>query len=63
MAESKLKIDVRRSKILEQLKLDGKVWTVRSADDRVLPEGTLVTVVKLEGVKLYVMPVHTTAGV
>ena len=45
------------------LKLDGKVWTVRSADDRVLPEGTLVTVVKLEGVKLYVMPIHTTAGV
>lgn len=31
MAESKLKIDVRRSKILEQLKLDGKVSVARLA--------------------------------
>ena len=45
------------------LKLDGKVWTVRSADQQILPEGTLVKIVRLEGVKLYVMPVHTTAGV
>ena len=40
------------------LKLDGKVWTVRSADGSVLPEGTLVKIVKLEGVKLYVEPAH-----
>ena len=45
------------------LKLDGKVWTARSATDAVLPEGMLVKVVKLEGVKLYVEPVHTTPGV
>ena len=45
------------------LKLDGKVWTIRSATDAVLPEGTLVKVVKLEGVKLYVEPVHVAAGV
>ena len=32
MAESKLKIDVRRSKILEQLKLDGKVSVSRLAE-------------------------------
>ena len=31
MAESKLKIDVRRNKILEQLKLDGKVSVSRLA--------------------------------
>ena len=36
------------------LKLDGKEWTVRSADESVLPEGTLVKIVKIEGVKLYV---------
>ena len=32
MAESKLKIDVRRSKILEQLKLEGKVTVSRLAE-------------------------------
>ena len=41
------------------LKLDGKVWSVRSANDTVLEKGTLVTVVKMEGVKLYVEPAHT----
>ena len=45
------------------LKLDGKVWTARSATDAVLPEGMLVKVVKLEGVKLYVEPVRVAAGV
>ena len=33
MAESKLKIDVRRSKILEQLRQDGKVSVSRLADE------------------------------
>lgn len=45
------------------LKLDGKEWSVRSANGDVLPEGTLVTVVKLEGVKLYVEPAQVTADV
>lgn len=45
------------------LKLDGKEWTVRSMDGSVLPEGTLVKVVKLEGVKLFVEPAQTAAGV
>ena len=40
------------------LKLDGKEWTVRSLDESILPEGTLVKIVKLEGVKLYVEPAH-----
>jgi len=44
------------------LKLDGKVWTVRSMTDAVLPEGTLVKIVKLEGMKLYVEPVQIAAG-
>ena len=39
------------------LKLDGKEWTVRSIDESILPEGELVRIVKLEGVKLYVEPV------
>ena len=45
------------------LKLDGKEWTVRSASGAVLEKDTLVKVVKMEGVKLYVEPAHTTAGV
>ncbi len=35
-------------------KIDGKVWTARSADGSVIPEGTQVTVDKIEGVKLIV---------
>lgn len=34
--------------------VDGKTWTARSADGAVLPEGSLVTVSKMEGVKLFV---------
>lgn len=34
--------------------VDGKTWTARSADGTVIPAGTLVTVEKLEGVKLFV---------
>ena len=45
------------------LKLDGKEWTVRSASGAVLEKDTLVKIVKMEGVKLYVEPAHTTAGV
>lgn len=45
------------------LKLDGKEWSVRSAKDEVLEAGTLVKIVHMQGVKLYVEPAHTTAGV
>ena len=45
------------------LKLDGKEWTVRSVDQSLLPAGTLVKIVRLEGVKLYVTPVQTTTAV
>ena len=34
--------------------VDGKTWTARSADGTVLPEGSLVTIAKMEGVKLFV---------
>lgn len=45
------------------LKLDGKVWTVRSVGKNALPEGALVKIVKIEGVKLFVEPVAAAAGV
>lgn len=34
--------------------VDGKTWTARSADGTVLPEGSLVTISRMEGVKLFV---------
>ena len=39
------------------LKLDGKEWTARSTAGETLEVGTVVKIVKLEGVKLYVEPV------
>ena len=44
------------------VRLDGKVWTARSLCDTVVPEGTLVKIVKLEGVKLYVEPAEVAVG-
>lgn len=37
-----------------QAKLDGNVWTARSADGSVIPEGELAVVQSIEGVKLIV---------
>ena len=34
--------------------VDGKTWTARSADGTVLPAGSLVSISKIEGVKLFV---------
>jgi membrane protein implicated in regulation of membrane protease activity len=37
-----------------QVKADGKIWTARSFDQSVIPNGTVVTVEKIDGVKLIV---------
>ncbi|MBQ8850884.1 MAG: NfeD family protein [Oscillibacter sp.] len=34
--------------------VDGKTWTARTADGQVIPEGALVQVERMEGVKLFV---------
>ena len=34
--------------------VDGKTWTARSADGMVIPEGTVVEIMRMEGVKLFV---------
>ena len=34
--------------------VDGKTWTARSADGSVIPAGTMVTITRMEGVKLFV---------
>lgn len=40
-----------------QVKLGGMEWTARSSDGSPIPEGTLVQVDKVEGVKAFVSPV------
>lgn len=40
-----------------QVKLGAMVWTARSTDGDPIPEGTLVKVDKIEGVKVFVTPV------
>ena len=37
-----------------EVKTDGKRWTARSADGSVIEEGTIVTILRIEGVKLIV---------
>lgn len=37
-----------------EVKIDGKRWSARSADGSIIEEGTLVTILRIEGVKLIV---------
>ncbi len=37
-----------------EAKIDGKIWTVNSVDGEPIEEGTVVTIEKIEGVKLIV---------
>ncbi len=41
--------------------VDGKVWTARSADGSVIPSGTVVRALSIQGVKLIVEDVQRTA--
>ncbi len=45
-----------------QVKLGGMVWTARSTSGETIPEGTVVKVDRIEGVKVFVSPteVHVT---
>lgn len=46
-----------------QAKLGTMVWTARSTSGERIPEGTLVRVDRIEGVKVFVTPVKTPANV
>ncbi|MBQ3192595.1 MAG: NfeD family protein [Oscillospiraceae bacterium] len=46
-----------------QVKLGAMVWTARSTTGQPIPEGTLVKVDKIEGVKAFVTPVEIPANV
>ncbi|MBR3949860.1 MAG: NfeD family protein [Oscillospiraceae bacterium] len=45
-----------------QVKLGAMVWTARSTSGAGIPEGTLVRVDKIEGVKVFVSPAEVPAG-
>ena len=46
--------DIRASEAAGLVKVDGAVWSARSADDSVIPAGSQVSVERIEGVKLIV---------
>ena len=46
-----------------QIKLNGIEWTARSTTGQIIPEGTLVRVDRIEGVKAFVTPVAKRAPV
>ena len=46
-----------------QVKLGAMYWTARSTTGEVIPEGTLVQVDRIEGVKAFVTPVQVPANV
>lgn len=46
-----------------QVKLGAMVWTARSSSGDPIPEGTLVRVDKIEGVKVFVSPAEVPANV
>lgn len=45
-----------------QVKVQGQIWTAKSYDGSVIEEGTEIKVIKVEGVKLLVMPKEFTKG-
>ena len=44
-----------------QVKLNGIEWSARSVTGQIIPEGTLVRVERVEGVKVFVIPVEKRA--
>ena len=45
------------------VKLSGVIWTARAVDDRIIPVGTVITVERIEGVKVWVTPAENQAVV
>ncbi len=46
--------DIDNIKATGQVKVDGKVWTARSADNSIIPTGNEIIIDRIEGVKLIV---------
>ena len=50
--------DIDNAQSTGVVKVDGKIWTARSADGQHIPAGSQVTIRSIEGVKVIVTPVH-----
>lgn len=57
-AQGYITIDVDNLKAEGQVKIGGMDWTARSTDGQNIPAGTLVRVVRIEGVKVFVTPIE-----
>ena len=57
-AEGIVTKDIDNTHSAGQVKLNGMEWTARSTTGEQIPEGTQIKVDKIEGVKVYVTPVH-----
>lgn len=45
------------------VKLSGVIWTARAVDGEIIPVDTVITVVRIEGVKVWVTPAEKTAAI
>lgn len=45
------------------IRVSGVEWTARSTDDRTIPKGARIRIVRMEGVKVYVEPAEVTSAV
>ena len=52
--KAKVLIEIDNNSCVGQALVDGQEWTARSADDEVIPAGTMVEIVQIRGVKLIV---------
>ena len=52
--------DINNLQATGAVRIGGMVWSARSEDDTPIPAGTLVRVLRIEGVKVYVEPVTET---
>lgn len=55
--------EISNEKATGRVRLGAMEWTARSSAGQVIPEGTLVQVDKVEGVKVFVTPVDETINV
>ena len=46
--------EINSIKGIGQIKVDGEVWSARTLSDEIIPEGELITILKIDGVKAIV---------
>lgn len=55
-AEGIVGVEIDNLRAQGQVSVSGAVWSARSADESIIPVGTKVRILRIEGVKLIVMP-------